>query len=164
MREEKVISALIGLVGACNNNPKTANTDSVVVRALAVPVLYPELDDESLSGIIDEIYSEKNAVAPDCASCASPCGSTSDYDMSRIYEAGAEIRNIKLRLLSKCQNLAAYVYRSKESQEKVQIDYTLFYRILSCISYDMEKEQLLELLDEAEAAGGFVHGEENYKN
>ncbi len=151
LREEKVISALIGLVGACNNNPKTSATDSVVIKALAVPVLCQKLDEVILSGIIDEIYAEKNIVAPDCASCASPCGNTSDYDMNRIYGAEAEIRDIKLRLLSKCQYLAAYVYRSNDSAEKVQIDNTYFYKILSCISYDIEKEQLLGLLDETEA-------------
>lgn len=26
-------------------------------------------------------------IAPDCAVCAMPCGNTSDYDMSRIYQA-----------------------------------------------------------------------------
>ena len=150
MREEKVISALIGLVGACNNNPKTAATDSVVIKALAVPVLCQELDEETLSGIIEEIYAEKNIVAPDCASCASPCGNTSDYDMNRIYDAEAEIRDIKLGLLSKCQCLAAYVYRNIDSVDKVQIDSTYFYKILSCISYYIGKEQLLELLEETE--------------
>lgn len=151
LREEKVISALIGLVGACNNNPKTAATDSVVIKALAVPVLCQELDEEILSGIIEEIYTEKNIVAPDCASCASPCGNTSDYDMNRIYDAEVEIRDIKLRLLSKCQHLAAYVYRNIDLEDKAQIDNTYFYKILSCISYDIGKEQLLELLDEIEA-------------
>lgn len=151
MEEDKIISALIGLVGACNNNSKTENTDNVLIKALAVSVLCKESNDESLSGIIDEIYLEKNAVAPNCAGCASPCGNTSDYDMSRMYEVEPEIRNIKLKLLSKCQNLAAYAYRSREQKEKVQLDCVLFYKILSCISYDTGKEQLLEYLGEVEA-------------
>lgn len=148
MRGDKVISALIGLVGACNNNPKTDATDSVVIKALAASVLCRESDDTSLAGIIAEIYAEKNAVAPDCAVCACPCGSTSDYDMNRIYEAGAEIRDLKLELLSRCQHLAVCVYRGGDFGEKVQIDSTVFYKMLSCISYDIEKEQLLELLEE----------------
>lgn len=147
MRGDQVISALIGLVGACNNNPKTAATDNVVIKALAYSVLYKESDDTSLSGIIAEIYAEKNAVAPDCAVCACPCGNTSDYDMNRIYEVGAEIRDLKLELLSRCQHLAARVYRSGDSREDVQIDSTIFYKMLSCISYDIEKEQLIELLE-----------------
>ena len=35
MEENRIISALIGLVGACNNNPKTENTDHVIIKALA---------------------------------------------------------------------------------------------------------------------------------
>ena len=70
--DEAVISALIGLAGACNNNPKTLRTDRVLLRALA-----GELDAEA-------VRAEKFAVAPDCAVCANPCGNTSDYDMDRL--------------------------------------------------------------------------------
>lgn len=44
MDEKGIISALIGLTGACNNNPKTENTDHVVIKALAFPVVWPEAD------------------------------------------------------------------------------------------------------------------------
>lgn len=174
MREDKIVSALIGLVGACDNNPKTANTDSVVIKALALPVLCQELDDESLLGMMNEIYAEKNAVAPNCASCASPCGHTSDYDMSRIYEAEADIRSIKLELLSKCQKLAVYAYQSKEPKEALQIDLDFFYKLLSYLSFDIGKEQLLALLEETETIerkiehkigqGGLRHDKKNHKN
>lgn len=98
MKEDRIISALIGLVGACNNNPKTADTDSIVIKALAFPLLCPEYDDKALREIVEDIYSEKNSVAPGCAVCAAPCGNTSDYDMRRIYEADDEIRKVKQRL------------------------------------------------------------------
>lgn len=151
MRGDQVISALIGLVGACNNNPKTAATDSVVIKALAASAMCQETDDESRSGIIEEIYAEKNAVAPDCAVCACPCGNTSDYDMNRIYEAAPEIRDLRLELLSRCRHLAARVYSGGDSGEQMETDSTFFYKILSCISYDIEKEQLLALLEEMQA-------------
>ena len=38
MEKNKIISALIGLIGACNNNPKTENTDRIVIKALAFPM------------------------------------------------------------------------------------------------------------------------------
>lgn len=150
MGEDQVISALIGLVGACSNNPKTDVTDGVVMKALASCVSCQESDDKSLQGMIEEIYAEKNAVAPNCASCASPCGNTADYDMNRIYEADPEIRDLKLKLLSRCKYLAACVYHSRNSTEKTLADSTFFYKILSCISYDISKEQLLELMEETE--------------
>lgn len=101
MREDKIISALIGLAGACNNNPKTAITDSLVIKAMAFPSLCSEYDDKAFHEIVDDIHSEKNSVAPDCAVCTAPCGNTSDYDMCCIYEADDIIRTVKLKILHK---------------------------------------------------------------
>lgn len=101
MKEDKIISALIGLVGACNNNPKTASTDRLVIKVLAFPLLCPEYDDRAVGEIVDEIHSEKYFVAPGCAVCMAPCGNTSDYDMQRIYEAGDVIRKVKLQILER---------------------------------------------------------------
>ena len=150
MREDRIISALIGLVGACNNNPKTAGTDNLVIKALAFPVLYPEHDEEALRQMIDDIYSEKNSVAPGCAACAAPCGNTSDYDMRRIYEAGDAIRKVKLQILEKIQKLAAYIFHNQESGIIPCTDSGFFYKALSYISYDMDEAVFLGLLDELE--------------
>lgn len=150
MREDRIISALIGLVGACSNNPKTAETDRLLIRALAFPLLRPEYDDEALREIVDEIYSEKNSVAPGCSVCAAPCGNTSDYDMRRIYEADEKIRKVKLQILEKLQKLAAYVWCNQESGKISYTDSGFFYRALSYVSYDMDEADLLGILDEAE--------------
>lgn len=150
MREDRIISALIGLVGACSNNPKTAETDRLLIRALAFPLLRPEYDDEALREIVDEIYSEKNSVAPGCSVCAAPCGNTSDYDMRRIYEADEKIRKVKLQILEKLQKLAAYVWCNQESGKISYTDSGFFYKALSYVSYDMDEADLLGILDEAE--------------
>ena len=150
MREDRIISALIGLVGACNNNQKTADTDSLVIKALAFPLRCPEYDEKTLQEIVDDIYSEKNTIAPGCAVCTSPCGNTSDYDMRRIYEADDEIRKVKLQILEKIQKLALYVCCNQESGSNSYIDIGFFYKALSYVSYDMDEEALLRLLNEAE--------------
>lgn len=150
MREDKIISALIGLVGACSNNSKTAGTDSLVIKALAFPLLCPEYDDKALLEIVDGIHSEKNSVAPGCAVCTAPCGNTSDYDMRRIYEADDGIRNVKLQILEKLQKLAAYACRDQESGRIPYTDSEFFYKALSYVSYDMDESDLLGLLNEAE--------------
>ncbi|MDE7229147.1 MAG: hydroxylamine reductase, partial [Oscillospiraceae bacterium] len=110
MKEDKLISVLIGLVGACNNNPKTDNTDRVVIKSLAFPLLFPNFGDDELSELLDEIRAEKYAIAPGCAECITPCGNTSDYDMNRIYQAEDDIREIKLQILSKLRKMAAREY------------------------------------------------------
>lgn len=151
MREDRIISALIGLVGACSNNPKTAGTDSLVIKALAFPLLCPEYDEKALREMIDEIYSEKNSVAPGCAVCAAPCGNTSDYDMRRIYEADDAIRKVKLQILEKLQKLAAYACCNRDSGIISYTDSEFFYKALSYVSYDMDEAELLGLLNEAES-------------
>lgn len=170
MREDKIISALIGLVGACNNNPKTANTDSLVIKALAFPLLYPGYDDRALRKIVDGIRSEKNSVAPGCAVCTAPCGNTSDYDMRRIYESDAVIRKLKLQILEELCKLAAYVCCNKEYGKNLYTDSELFYKVLSYVSYDMDKADFLGLLDEVKQvehnikSGETQNDKENYKN
>ena len=84
MKKDRIISALIGLIGACNNNPKTENTDYVVIKALAFSPEPSETSNKTLQALIEEIHTEKYAVAPGCAACQTPCGNTSDYDMNRI--------------------------------------------------------------------------------
>lgn len=164
MTEDRIISALIGLVRACNNNPKTTDTDGLVIKALAFPLLCPEHDDKAVSNIIDEIYSEKNSVAPSCAVCPAPCGNTSDYDMNRIYEADDSVRKVKLQILEKLQELAVYFCRDKMT------DVEFFYKALSYVSYDLEGAELLALLNEAEnieykiKSGGIKNDKKNHKN
>ena len=122
-----------------------------MIKALAFPILYKELDEQSISKIVDEIYSEKNIVAPGCANCTAPCGNTSDYDMKRFYKAEDEIQKIKLDILLKCENIAAYLYDKEQSKEKLEINCEIFYKALSYFSFDIEKELLLEFLKELES-------------
>lgn len=153
MKESKIIGALIGLAGACSSNPKTNATDALVIKALSIPLTCPQFDDAMLQEIVQEIHSEKNTIAPGCAQCAAPCGNTSDYDMNRIYEAGEEISNIKLKILSELQRAAVYISECQETELTPEIDYIFFYKGLSYLSYDLDKEILLDFLKEAEKIG-----------
>lgn len=146
MENDRIISALIGLIGACNNNQKTENTDHVVIKSLAFSC--QNNDDASLQEIIDEIYAEKYAVSPGCAMCAMPCGNTSDYDMNRIYDAEEEIRQAKLNILEHLQELAAYIIHQTNRITLSESDKNMFYKALSYVSYDTGKDDLSTLLNE----------------
>lgn len=148
MKEDSIISSLIGLIGACESNPKTSNTDNLIIKALAFPFIDPEYDTQKLQDMVNEIYFEKNAVAPACAQCTSPCGNTSDYDMNRIYTAENEICEIKLQILSELQKLAFHIYNHKSEVES-EIEIPFLYKALSFVSCDREKSILLEILTEA---------------
>lgn len=150
MEDDKIISALIGLIGACNNNPKTENTDKVIIKALALPVFQSETSDENLQALIEEIYTEKYTVAPGCATCQTPCGNTSDYDMNRIYDAEADIRDLKLKILSALKELATELY-SLQKWDTVPVEsMDIFYKALLYVSFDMEREGLLTFWNEVQ--------------
>ena len=150
MEKNKIISALIGLIGACNNNPKTENTDYIVIKALAFPCSWSEVCNETLQTLIEEIYTEKYIVAPGCATCQTPCGNTSDYDMNRIYEAETEIRDLKLEILSAVEELAADIFSRKKMDALSTESMEFFYKTLLYISLDMEKTSLLAFWNEAQ--------------
>lgn len=138
--EKRIISVLIGLVGACNNGVPTRNTDPLLIKALAFS---PSCDSgHETEKLIEEIRAEKNIVSPGCAVCASPCGNTSDYDMSRLESAPEEIRGIKEEILTELHRIA------KEVEELYDKDIELLYKSLSYVSYDLEKEPLQSLLNE----------------
>lgn len=146
MQEDKIISALIGLVGACGNNPKTENTDRLVIKSLA----FSSCRNGDADTVIEEIHAEKNVIAPGCALCATPCGNTSDYDMDRIYNAEDEIRKVKLHILSELREAAAYICFRQNEKPISEAEAEFFYKALAYLSCDMEKEALIALSDEAQ--------------
>lgn len=148
MRRERdrIIGALMGLMGAVNNNSGTENTDRVMIKALAYPHLCPDLGEAEANELVGEIHAEKFAVSPGCATCTAPCGNTSDYDMSRIYGAEEDIREIKLGILSSLGETAAHVYT--EGKRLSEGDSEFFRRALSLVSYDIDRDALLALSDE----------------
>lgn len=148
--QDKIIGALMGLAGACNNNPKTEITDAVVIKGLAFSVMNTQADSDTLQEMTEEIYAEKYKISPGCATCQSPCGNTSDYDMSRIYNAEDSIRNTKLQILSELQNLVLDLYRNRKIHLLPQESMDIFYKVLIYISFDMEKEGLLAFLEETQ--------------
>lgn len=150
MREDVVISALIGLAGACGNNPKTANTDCLVIKALAFPALYPECEDSALQELAESIHKEKFTIAPGCAVCTAPCGNTSDYDMRRLYEAEDVVRSAKLLVLARLQELAAGIACRLEEGGQLPADTDFFYKALSYVGYDVDETALLALLEKAD--------------
>lgn len=150
MKEDKIISALVGLIGACNNNPKTENTDYLVIKALAFPLVQSETDNETFQALIEEIHTEKYIVAPGCAACQAPCGNTSDFDMNRLYEAETEIRDLKLKILSVVEELAADIYSHKKVDALSAESMEFFYKTLVYISLDMEKNGLLAFWNEVQ--------------
>lgn len=129
---KEVLSALIGLMGAINNHGKTETTDEVIRRALL-----GEADDNAVS----EIHSEKNKISPDCATCKTPCGNTSDYPMEAYDEWPDEIRRLKEQIMDEILRVV----------ENTNIGYSLpdvVLKGIAYIGYDLGTESYLRLLEE----------------
>ena len=97
MRNDKIIGALIGLVGAAGNSGWTEKTDQTIVSALL-----QEDNDET----IEEIHREKYRLSPGCSTCTAPCGNTSDYDMSCFWNGSLEERKRKHDIINELQQVA----------------------------------------------------------
>lgn len=125
MQGERIISALIGLVGAVSNNGKTEQTDGVIRDA------FMRLEDSAAEEeTVRKIHAEKFTVAPDCAACLNPCGNTSDYDMTQFYEADEQSIKAKLALI-------AAIRDSLCSSETVP---ETVYQGIAYLGYDLEPE------------------------
>lgn len=133
MQGDSIISALIGLTGAVSNNGRTQETDQVIREA------FLEMENrEREEEMVQKIHSVKNAIAPDCAVCKNPCGNTSDYDMTRYYDADPEVLTEKQKLIGAIRKRLKYT-------EHVTDD---IYRGIAYLGYRLEPGQYWELRTE----------------
>lgn len=133
---ERIISALVGLSGACGNNGKTKYTDSVVRNALLN--CYSSVDEDD---IVNAIIKEKYTIAPNCETCFAPCGNTSDYDMGKFHQ-NKELRGIKEELIKETVELVKRLDSSLEIELPIEI-----YKAISYFGYDLSIDSYQELIN-----------------
>lgn len=141
---EKIISALIGLVGAVSNNDKTDETDKIIKKAL-MSIKNGENEDS----VVDMIHKEKFTIAPDCATCLNPCGNTSDYDIEKLKNAPEDVRNAKLNLINALCEMAVSL-KYDELSDDVISDNVMpddAYRAIAYLGYDLAVESYDEITD-----------------
>lgn len=135
MQGDRIISALIGLVGAVSNNGKTKETDGVIREVF---LRLPDAGREEET--VEKIHAEKFTIALDCATCLNPCGNTSDYDMTKFYGADAKIIAAKRELIE--------AIREKLSSSETVPE--AVYQGIAYLGYDLEPEsyeQIQEKMD-----------------
>lgn len=149
--QDELLGALIGLVHACQNNPKTAQTDSLLVEGLYTIIAADRRTDASLQEMTARVRADKAAVAPNCVTCTARCGNTDDYDMKRMWKEKAEIRSLKIKILAGISGIAAAVYPVLPDgcvDEKV---YAMLHRALFALGEDWEADWLLPIVQELSA-------------
>lgn len=143
--QDELTGALIGLARACDNNPKTQNTDRIIIEGLFTTITNVNFNEETLRQRIAKVRIEKYTIVPNCSTCTSPCGNTSDYDMNNIWNDNEDIRSLKSLILFGIRGMAAYAYHAMVlGYEDAEVN-AFFYKALSYISFDLEMDVLLPL-------------------
>ena len=150
--QDELTGALIGLAHACSNNPKTEQTDRLILEGLFTTVTNVSFHDETLRELIERVDAEKNRIAPGCVNCMSRCGNTDNYDMSRMWNADEDIRSLKSLILFGIRGMAAYAYHAMVLGYTSDEVSAFFYKALFALAEDWDMQQLLTcmgLLDRA---------------
>ena len=148
---DELTGALIGLARTCASDPKTENTDRLILEGLFATVTNVNFDDEAIERLIDKVRAEKEQIAPGCAVCEAKCGNTDEYDMKRIWEAQEDIRSLKSLILFGIRGMAAYAYHAMVLGYVDEEVNTFFYKALSILAEDWGMEELLPVVMETGA-------------
>lgn len=140
-QRDVLLGALAGLARSTVNEPKTEDTDRVLAAGLRLAT-DPDAAEDALLRMTGIVETEKHRVAPNCATCAMPCGNTSNYDLSRLWGAPADICALKVRLLSAVCTLAG---QKTTGQIRKEICDDLF-----VLAEDWDTDLLLPIVTRAE--------------
>ncbi|WP_418749970.1 hydroxylamine reductase [Frisingicoccus sp.] len=144
--QDQLTGALIGLAHAASNAEKTPQTDRLILEGLFTTVTNVNFNDDTLTHLIDRVNAEKNRLLPGCANCASPCGNTDNYDMSRLWNTDEDIRSLKSLILFGIRGMAAYAYHAMILGYFNPEVNDFFYRGLFALSMDWGMEELLPIV------------------
>uniref|UniRef100_UPI003FED587C hydroxylamine reductase n=1 Tax=[Lactobacillus] rogosae TaxID=706562 RepID=UPI003FED587C len=146
--QDELTGALIGLVKTCGSNPKTENTDRIIIEGLFTTITNVNFNNQTLQDMIDKVHNEKNIISPGCSACEARCGNTDDYDMNEIWNANEDIRSLKSLILFGVRGMAAYAYHAMVLGYTDDTVNEFFYKALSYISFDLDESQLLPVVME----------------
>ncbi|MBR2421591.1 MAG: hypothetical protein IKB09_04480 [Oscillospiraceae bacterium] len=134
--KNRLLGELIGLARATDGNEHLINpaATAVVIKCLAAA---ESLNPSALGELLGQVEEEKRNMVPDCFLCAHPCSKNSAHDMSLLQEEEPEHRDLKEKLLSELQKLAAKGWAEDER---------LYYKTLIAVGIAGIDLQILESL------------------
>lgn len=154
---KELLGATIALAKTCGNNPKTENTDRIIIEAL-VAVHTKEFGVEMLQKKLEMVRQEKHTIAPNCNTCAHPCGNTTEYDLDLLNEDEIQCKELKEQMLQDLQDLAVEFYRAMLRKEDVSEHVVIFYKGLEVVTYPMDAETLEGIVEEIREKKQVVRG------
>lgn len=144
---KELIGALIALAKTTNNNPKTESTDRVLIEGL-VAAKTESFGEKMLQKKLELARQEKHVISPNCSTCASPCGNTSEYDLDLLKEDEIVCQEAKKQMLSEIQDAAKDVYQAMMLKRDMSEHMDIFYKVLEIVTYTFEIEDLVEIQEE----------------
>lgn len=140
---QHVLSSAIGLAKAGEHTGMSDDAMKMIEEALTLCHELTTSDEQVLHAecIIDDLKREKDNVSPGCSICASPCGNTDDYDVSRIFDSDTPENVLKKDILVSICELA-YQGRMDVTDKK-----NICIEALCMVSFDVEAEVLKELYE-----------------
>lgn len=153
--QNDLVGALIGLCRACGNNPKTENTDKIIIEGLCTSMSYMDFDEQAIRDMINRVHAEKDEVSPGCSHCMSRCGNTDDYNIRLIWREEEDTRSLKSLLLLGIQEVASFAYIALDEGKMDTGVNEYLTKALNVLSFDYKADELLKIvmeLDEVRAA------------
>lgn len=99
-----LLSALVGLARATEGNEDKLNESTFLLITSAL--LADETDAETENLLYTRLREEKKRLVPDCFFCTASCGRNEDYDVSNLENNSADIREMKIQILSNAREIA----------------------------------------------------------
>lgn len=124
--DKRLLGSLIGLSHVVYSNPKTENTDQILLKGLQ------KINHVSNDEMMKTVQNEKYTISPSCKSCEHPCGNSDDYDLDKLDLEEDKIKQMKLRLIEKAIELS---FNKNPNILKIT-------QLIAAIGYDMSYEQL----------------------
>lgn len=148
--QDELTGALIGLARACENNPYDESVTDIIAEGLFTTITNVSLNDETIREMTEKVRKKKYEVVPNCRVCTAKCGNTDDYDVTKIRNEAEDIRSLKSLILCCIRGMASDVYHANMLGYRDNTVNNFFIKALCILSYDLTKEELLQIVTEAE--------------
>jgi hydroxylamine reductase len=144
--QDELVGELIGLARALNGQEATPAMDKMVIEGLFTTLTNVSFHEGTIREQMEAIQKEKEAYAPGCNACASPCGRTDAYDMERLWTDEEDVRSLKSLILFGLKGMAAYAYHAMVLGYMNEEVNRFFYEGLFAVGEDWGMDQLLPLV------------------
>ena len=145
--QDELTGALIGLARAIDGEPQVEeSTWKLIIEGLFTTVTNVNFNEETVRELIQCVHQEKESLVPMCSGCASPCGKTSDYDLSQVWMAQEDIRSLKSLILFGIRGVAAYAYHAMVLGYTDEELNRFLGKALFAVGEDWDMEQLLPVV------------------